>query len=58
MALIGAGGIGFDVAELLVNQAATALDVDAWCREWGVDLGVHAPAGCKPPSRRAFLATS
>jgi 2,4-dienoyl-CoA reductase (NADPH2) len=49
VAIIGAGGIGFDVAELLVNQAATALDIDAWCREWGVDLGVHAPGGLQAP---------
>ncbi|MDN6180412.1 MAG: NADPH-dependent 2,4-dienoyl-CoA reductase [Halomonas subglaciescola] len=49
VAIIGAGGIGFDVAELLVNQAATALDVDAWCREWGVDLGVNAPGGLQAP---------
>lgn len=49
VAIIGAGGIGFDVAELLVNQDATALDIDAWCREWGVDLGVHAPGGLQAP---------
>ena len=37
--VIGAGGIGFDVAELLVHdatQAGLALDTDAWRREWGV----------------------
>jgi 2,4-dienoyl-CoA reductase (NADPH2) len=32
VALIGAGGIGFDVAEFL----ATALDLPAWLAEWGV----------------------
>ncbi len=37
--LIGAGGIGFDVAELLVHDAAhpaPSLDLAAWQREWGV----------------------
>jgi 2,4-dienoyl-CoA reductase (NADPH2) len=39
VALIGAGGIGFDVAELLVHDAAhpaPSLDIAAWQREWGV----------------------
>ncbi|WNK21088.1 NADPH-dependent 2,4-dienoyl-CoA reductase [Halomonas piscis] len=49
VAIIGAGGIGFDVAERLVSQAATALDVDAWCRQWGVDLSVGEPGGLQAP---------
>ena len=39
VAIIGAGGIGFDVAELLVHDhshTSTALDLPAWLREWGV----------------------
>ena len=39
VALIGAGGIGFDVAELLVHDSAhtaPSLDITAWQREWGV----------------------
>ena len=39
VAVIGAGGIGFDVAEFLVHDAAhpsTTLDLAAWQREWGV----------------------
>ena len=38
VALIGAGGIGFDVAEFLVTPAghSTALDLPAWLAEWGV----------------------
>ena len=47
VAVIGSGGIGFDVAELLVNQLPTALDIDAWCDEWGVDLEVRQPGGLK-----------
>ncbi len=38
VALIGAGGIGFDVAEFLVTPAghSTTLDLPAWLAEWGV----------------------
>jgi 2,4-dienoyl-CoA reductase (NADPH2) len=37
--VIGAGGIGFDVATLLVHEAgkaAPSIDLAAWRREWGV----------------------
>ena len=37
VAIIGAGGIGFDVAEFLAHDGpSTALDREAWRREWGV----------------------
>lgn len=38
VALVGAGGIGFDVAEFLVTEPghSTALDLPAWLAEWGV----------------------
>ena len=37
VALIGAGGIGFDVAEFLAHDGhSPALDLAAWQREWGV----------------------
>uniref|UniRef100_UPI0017F37392 oxidoreductase n=1 Tax=Polaromonas sp. TaxID=1869339 RepID=UPI0017F37392 len=38
VALIGAGGIGFDLAEFLVTPTghSTALDLPAWLAEWGV----------------------
>ena len=38
VALIGAGGIGFDVAEFLVTPAghSTAMDLTEWLAEWGV----------------------
>ena len=39
VAVVGAGGIGFDVAEYLVEQGhSPALDLNAWRREWGVAL--------------------
>ncbi len=39
VAIIGAGGIGFDVAEFLAHDAthpSSTLDLAAWLREWGV----------------------
>ncbi len=39
VALIGAGGIGFDVAEYLAHDgASTSLDTSAFMKEWGVDM--------------------
>ncbi|WP_416139693.1 FAD-dependent oxidoreductase [Halomonas sp. HK25] len=60
VAIIGAGGIGFDVAELLTQGGHSALDRDAWCDEWGVDLSVATPGGLKVARRpevprRVFL---
>lgn len=36
VAVIGAGGIGFDVAEFLVTDDSPTVDLDAWLTEWGV----------------------
>ena len=63
VAIIGAGGIGFDVAEFLAHDGpSTALDRDAWRREWGVGdpsearggvAGVHAQPA--PAAREIVL---
>ena len=38
VAIIGAGGIGFDVAEFLSHEGkSTSLDLQAFLKEWGVD---------------------
>ena len=53
VALIGAGGIGFDVAEFLVTPPghSTALDLPAWLAEWGVaDPGQVRGGVVKPHS--------
>ncbi|MEN4751267.1 NADPH-dependent 2,4-dienoyl-CoA reductase [Pseudomonas sp. Ps21-P2] len=63
VAVIGAGGIGFDVSEFLVHQGvATSLDRDAFWDEWGIDTQLQARggvAGIKPhphaPARQVFL---
>ncbi|AMC99766.1 NADPH-dependent 2,4-dienoyl-CoA reductase [Halomonas chromatireducens] len=51
VAIIGAGGIGFDVAELLTHVGHPAMDTEAWCAEWGVDLSVSERGGIAPPQR-------
>ncbi|RTR03784.1 NADPH-dependent 2,4-dienoyl-CoA reductase [Halomonas nitroreducens] len=51
VAIIGAGGIGFDVAELLTHAGHPALDTEVWCDEWGVDLSVSSPGGLREPQR-------
>ncbi|MBS0461842.1 MAG: NADPH-dependent 2,4-dienoyl-CoA reductase, partial [Proteobacteria bacterium] len=50
VAIIGAGGIGFDVAEFLVQDGISpTLDAPRWRAEWGVDLEQHARGGLAPP---------
>jgi 2,4-dienoyl-CoA reductase (NADPH2) len=45
VAIVGAGGIGFDVAEFLTQQAPSpTTDVARWSHEWGVDR-TYANAG-------------
>lgn len=46
VAVMGAGGIGFDVAELLVQQGESpSVDTAHFMREWGVDLQATTPGG-------------
>jgi 2,4-dienoyl-CoA reductase (NADPH2) len=51
VAIVGAGGIGFDVAEFLVHAARSfdnampSLDPQRWRAEWGVDLGYDGNRG-------------
>jgi len=46
VAIIGAGGIGFDVAVFITHgESATSLDKDAYLREWGVDKNYELPGG-------------
>lgn len=49
VAIIGAGGIGFDTAEFLTHEGkSTSLDVAAFMQEWGVDMQVAQPGGLSP----------
>ena len=40
VAVIGAGGIGFDVSEFLVTDESPTLNLKEWKAEWG-DPGPH-----------------
>jgi 2,4-dienoyl-CoA reductase (NADPH2) len=55
VAIIGAGGIGFDVGEYLLHNPAhpLPLPVDEWAREWGVDLAATTKGGLVAPAAAA-----
>lgn len=49
VAIIGAGGIGFDVAEFLSEAAPSpTTDIARWTKEWGVDMTMATPGGLMP----------
>ena len=58
VAIVGAGGIGFDVAELLTHGGDES--IEAFRDEWGIDAtfaargGLKAPHGAPPP-REVYL---
>lgn len=46
VAIMGAGGIGFDVAELISHKGkSAALDIDIFAKEWGIDFKNHPRGG-------------
>jgi len=46
VAIMGAGGIGFDVAELLSHAGPSgALDKSVFAKEWGIDFANHPRGG-------------
>ncbi|MES2490080.1 MAG: NADPH-dependent 2,4-dienoyl-CoA reductase [Pseudomonadota bacterium] len=63
VAVIGAGGIGFDVSEYLVQGGhSPTLHLDEWLKEWGVadpSIARGGVAGVRPviapPAREVFL---
>ncbi len=51
VAIVGAGGIGFDVAEFLSHDAGHApssLDIPAFMSEWGIDMRLDQRGGLAP----------
>jgi 2,4-dienoyl-CoA reductase (NADPH2) len=53
VAIVGAGGIGFDVAEYLVHQGHSPTeDFSLWRREWGVGDPADTPGGLAPDGPR------
>ncbi len=62
VAIIGAGGIGFDVSEYLSHEGeSSSQNIDTWLKEWGIDKSIEARggiAGMKPefhPSPREIF---
>jgi len=63
VAVIGAGGIGFDVSEFITQQGeSAALDNDLFWEEWGIDPALKARGGIAgvkpnphPPAREVYL---
>jgi len=61
VALIGAGGIGFDVAEYLLHEGTSpSLDPAKFFAEWGVDTGYATRGGLQaahiaPSPRKVYL---
>ncbi|MBQ0790207.1 MAG: NADPH-dependent 2,4-dienoyl-CoA reductase, partial [Cycloclasticus sp.] len=63
VAVIGAGGIGFDVSEYLCHEGiATSQNIPAFMKEWGVDMTLEARGGIEgveavvsPSAREVFL---
>ncbi len=52
VAIIGAGGIGFDVAEFLSHQGEpTSLNTKAFMEEWGVDMDYLTGGALKEPAQ-------
>ncbi|MCG4453608.1 NADPH-dependent 2,4-dienoyl-CoA reductase [Pseudomonas sp. MMS21-TM103] len=46
VAVIGAGGIGFDVSEFITHQGeSTSLNREAFWKEWGIDTQLQARGG-------------
>ncbi|WP_220718005.1 oxidoreductase [Agarivorans litoreus] len=61
VAIIGAGGIGFDVAEFLVEQKPSlSTNVGRWLDNWGIDSSMAEAGGLKehtnhPALRKVYL---
>ncbi|MCB9232407.1 MAG: NADPH-dependent 2,4-dienoyl-CoA reductase [Bacteroidia bacterium] len=61
VALIGAGGIGFDVAEYLSHEGVSpSMDIPLFMKEWGIDTSISHPGGLiqavpHPSPRQIFL---
>jgi 2,4-dienoyl-CoA reductase (NADPH2) len=56
VAIIGAGGIGFDVAEYLSHDAThppSSVDIPAFMAEWGIDMRLEARGGLVPAKELA-----
>jgi 2,4-dienoyl-CoA reductase (NADPH2) len=60
VAIIGAGGIGFDVAEFLIEEHSLTEQPEQWLKSWGIDkeykqAGALTEATIEEPAREVFL---
>lgn len=61
VAIIGAGGIGFDVAEFLVEEQSLTTNPEKWLQNWGVDKDYQENGGLaksvpqETPIREVYL---
>ena len=63
VAVIGAGGIGFDISEYLIYSGPSASqDIETFMQEWGIDMSFQARGGVEgmvpqiaPAAREVFL---
>ncbi|KXJ49791.1 NADPH-dependent 2,4-dienoyl-CoA reductase [Neptuniibacter pectenicola] len=63
VAVIGAGGIGFDISEYLIHQGeSSSLNIKTFMQEWGVDMNMAARGGVEnmtpafePAAREVYL---
>jgi 2,4-dienoyl-CoA reductase (NADPH2) len=53
VAIIGAGGIGFDVAEYLTSPHSSPVSIDRFLSHWGIDPAHKTAGGMGTPSRPA-----
>jgi 2,4-dienoyl-CoA reductase (NADPH2) len=53
VAIIGAGGIGFDVAEFLVEEESLTTNPEKWLQNWGVDKDYQENGGLAQPTVQA-----
>ncbi|WP_394205314.1 FAD-dependent oxidoreductase [Shewanella waksmanii] len=49
VALIGAGGIGFDMAHFLCEAESSTLQPEKWLKQWGIDKGYQERGGLTEP---------
>ncbi|MFL0807870.1 MAG: NADPH-dependent 2,4-dienoyl-CoA reductase [Oceanobacter sp.] len=62
VAVIGAGGIGFDISEVLIHNGPQQKTIESFMKEWGVDMTLQARGGIEnmtpefePAAREVFL---
>lgn len=53
VAIIGAGGIGFDVAEYLTSPHSSPISIDRFLSHWGIDPAHETAGGMGTPRRPA-----